>query len=249
MKVTRFLVTLLFLGAASTSAFAQGAVSLNWNTCTGPIDKAVLSGDVADGILVSVLGQTIVHQGYKIEVTVGGNGPLRDAWRFDPAGCQGSGAIAIDHLPSNAIKVLCPSFQGALASVQVKDYSFDGISGKAKISLYNTYPNNLPGGGAAQGNPGATTGTQRYFLGRFLFDQSLGVVGPSDPAAATCGGLEVGTCFHLTAQTWLDLQGVENTWAIAQEFVTSNDPNNAAHCPGATPTVGTTWGNLKNQYR
>jgi hypothetical protein len=247
MKVTRFLVSLLFLGAASTSAFADGAVSLNWDSCTGPINKDVAPGSLrsANVMFISVLGQSIVHQAYQVQVTVGGNGPLRDAWRFDPAGCQGTPYYTIDHL---SLAKSCPSFQGTLQSVQVKDFAYDALTGKAKISLYNAYPNNPVGGGPAQGNPGAITPTTRYFLGSVSFDETYGVTGPTDPGN-TCGGLEVGTCFHLTSQTWLDLNGNEIPWAIAQEYVTSHDAANAMHCPGATPTTSTTWGSLKNQYR
>jgi len=247
MKVTRFLASLLFLSAASSSAFAAGAVSMSWDGCTGPIDKAIAPGSQASAF-VSVLGQSVTSQAYQVQVTVGGNGPLRDAWRFDPTGCQGSSFLTIDHLAPAAVVKACPTFQGALASVQVKDYSYDTLTGKARISLYDAYPNNAAGGGAAQGNPAATVPTQRYFLGRFLFDELFGVNGPSDPAVA-CGGLEIGTCFHLTSQTWLDLQGNEIAWTIAQEYLTSNDPNNGSRCPGATATKSTTWGNLKNQYR
>jgi len=246
MKVTRFLVTLLFLGAASTSAFAQGAVSLNWDTCTGPINKSVTAAMVPSPVIdISVLGQSLVHQAYQVQISVGGNGPLRDAWRFDPAGCQSTPYYTIDHL---SLAKACPSFQGTLASVQVKDFSYDALSGKARISLYNAYPNNNPATGAPQGNPAAITSTQRYFLGSVTFNMLYGVAGPTDPGL-TCGGLEVGTCFHLTNQVWLDLAGNEVPWAVASEFVTSNDPNNLSHCPGATPTQSTTWGSLKNQYR
>lgn len=244
MKVTRFLVSLLFLAAASTSAHAQ-AVSLNWDSCTGPIDKSVVPGSTTNAIFASVLGQSITCQAYQFQVTVGGNGVLRDAWRFDPAGCQGSALLTLDHITSSKT---CPSFQGTLASVQVKDFSFDALTGKAKISLYDAYPNNPSPGAPPAGNPLATNPAQRYFLGRIQMDETYGVVGPSDPGL-TCGGLEVGTCFHLTSQTWLDLNGNEIPWAVASEFVTANDPNNSSHCPGATPAQATTWGSLKGQYR
>jgi hypothetical protein len=247
MKVTRFLASLMFLGALSTSAFADGAVSLNWATCTGPINQSVLPGTLRSSnvVNISVLGQSIVHQAYQVQITVGGNGPLRDAWRFDPAGCQGTPYYTLDHL---SLAKACPSFQGTLQSVQVKDFSYDALTGKAKISLYNAYPNNDPSSGAPLGNPGATNPAVRYFLGSVSFDETYGVNGPTDPGN-TCGGLEVGTCFHLTSQTWLNLSGIEIPWAVASEFVTSNDAANASHCPGATPTQSTTWGSLKNQYR
>ena len=243
MKVTRFLVSLLLLSAASTSAFAAGAVSMSWDGCTGPIDKAIAPGTQASAY-VSVLGQSTVHQAYQVQVTVGGNGPLRDAWRFDPAGCQGSSFITIDHLAPSAVAKTCPSFQGTNPSVQVKDYSYDTLTGRARAVCYNAYPNGSP----PLGNPAATVPTQRYFLARFLFDESFGVNGPSDPGL-TCGGLEQGACLTMVSQTWLDLNGIEIPWTLAQDYITSNDALNNTRCPGATPTKATTWGNLKNQYR
>jgi len=248
MKVTRFLVSLLFLGAATSTAFAQGAVSLSWDSCVGPINKSVLPGTQASAF-VSVLGQSQVHQAYQVQVLIGnGTANLADAWRFDPTGCQGSSFITIDHLaPASVVKV-CPTFQGALQSVQVKDYSYDPLTGKARAVLYDAYPNNASPGSPPQGNPGATDPTKRYFLARFLFDETFGANGPSDPGN-TCGGLEIATCFHLSSATWLDLNGNEFPWTVAQDFITSNDAANNTHCPGPTPTQPTTWGHLKNQYR
>jgi hypothetical protein len=236
MKVTRFLVSILLLGVAS-NAFAAGAVSLNWDSCVGPIDKAVPAGTMQ--LFESVLGQSLPHQAYQVQVTLGSPGGIRDAWRFDPAGCQGSSFITINHLaPASVVKV-CPTFQGTAQSVQVKDYSYDALTGKAKLSLYNAYPpaNNV------QINP-----AQRYFLGQIIFDHTFSVAGPTDPGA-NCGGVEAPVCLHITSASWLDPAGAEFPWGIAQEFVTANDPANTSHCPGATPATSTTWGNLKNQYR
>ena len=44
MKLNRIFVSLLFLAATATCSFAQGAVSMNWNSCTGPLDIAVSGG-------------------------------------------------------------------------------------------------------------------------------------------------------------------------------------------------------------
>jgi hypothetical protein len=241
MKVTRFLLSALFLGAMATTAFAQGAVSLNWDTCTGPINKAVAPGSAGNAMNASVLGHSMPHQAYQVYVALGsGNaGNLRDAWRFDAAGCQGSSLITINHLAPGTLSKACPSFQGALASIQIKDYSYDGVAGKARAVLANTYP----AGNNTQINP-----AQRYFLAQFVFDHSFSVNGPSDPGQ-TCGGVEVPVCAHLTRTSWLSLSGVETPWAYGQEYVTANDPNNATGCPGATPAENKTWGQVKAQYK
>jgi hypothetical protein len=211
-------------------------VSLNWDNCTGPINKQIAPGQTNNGLFASVLGHNQPHQAYQVFVLLGsGNaGAIRDAWRFDAPGCQGSTAIAINHLGK-----ACPSFQGALASIQIKDYSFDALTGKARAVLANTYP----AGNNTQIDPAV-----RYFLASFVFDHSFSVVGPSDPGQ-TCGGLEVAVCAHLTRTSWLSPSGVETPWAYGQEYVTANDPNNSSGCPGATPAVSKTWGEVKAQYK
>jgi hypothetical protein len=129
--------------------------------------------------------------------------------------------------------------------LQIKDYSFDVPSGRVRITLANAYPNN------GLGNPGALNPAQRYFLANYLFDLSFAVVGAGASDGSTCGGVEVPTCWFLTSASWLDNNGVETPWAMAQDFLTTNDPNNASHCPGlgGDPATPRTWGSIKSQYR
>jgi hypothetical protein len=241
MKVTRFLLSALLLGAMATTASAQGAVSLSWDTCAPiVVNKAIAPGTTAS-LYASVLGHDQPHQAYQVFVFLGsGNaGAIRDAWRFDAAGCQGSSFITIDHLAPAAVVKTCPTFQGPLASIQIKDYSFDAVTGKARAVLANTYP----AGNFTQINPAV-----RYFLARFLFDHTFSVNGATTPGA-DCGGLEVAVCAHLNKTSWLSPAGVETQWAFGQEYVTANDAQNTSGCPGATPTVDKTWGSLKAQYK
>src|SRR5688500_1676494 len=136
---------------------------------------------------------------------------------FDAPGCQRSSFISIDHLVPSVIAKACPPFQGTLASLQIKDYSFDPLTGRARGVLANTYP----AGNFTQVNP-----AQRYFLARFLFDHTFSVNGATTPGA-DCGGLEVAVCAHLTRASWLSPGGVETPWAFGQEYVTANDPVNS----------------------
>ena len=237
MKVTRFLAAMLFLCAAASTSHAQ-SVSLTWDTCVGPIQKAVAPGTIAQAN-ISVLGQTSTHKAYDVRILMGSPGGLRDAWRFDAPGCQGSGFIELQHLPPAAISKVCPAFmQTSAPSLQIKDFSFDALSGKARGVIANSYPNGVVSVSAAT----------RYFLGGFKFDETFGVNGPSDPGL-TCGGLEVPVCAHLINGAWLDLDGIEYQWTVASEYILSNDPNNASNCPAATPAQPKTWGSLKSQYR
>ena len=238
MRPTRYLLSVLLLAALPAPASAQGAVSLNWDTCTGPVQKGTTPGTLA-GLVASVLGHGQPHQAYQVFVNIGSStaGPVRDAWRFDAAGCQGSSLITIDHLNNSAVAKTCPSFQGPLASIQIKEYSYDPATGRARAVLANTYP----AGNTTQVNP-----AQRYFLARFLFDHTFSANGEGDPGN-TCGGLEAPLCFHLTNASWLTPGGVEVPWALAGEFVTSNDPTGNSCFTVAA--AATTWGAVKAQYK
>jgi len=239
MKVTRFLASILLLGATASTSFAQGAVSINWTGCTGPINLGVAPGSKVTAV-VSVLGANTPHKAYQWVVTAGSPGGLRDAWRFDAAGCQGTSLILVTH---NIAKV-CPPFMGnATPTLQIPDWSYDALTLKAKATLANTYPN-----GAVYTTGNVPVPTTRYLLGGIIFDQAFAVTGAGDPPN-TCGGLEVPVCFHITSASWLDLNGVELPWSIAGEYITSNDPNNDSRCPGATPAAAKTWGQVKSQYR
>ena len=239
MKVTRFLVSLAFLAFASSSAFAQGTISLAWDTCApGAVNKAILPGTVASAY-ASVIGHSTPHSGYQVWMLLGSPGGVRDAWRFDPAGCQGSSFITIDHLPPAAVAKSCPAFMQTAAGVQIKDYSYDALTGKAQAVMANGYA-----GGVAVSNPAT-----RYFLAGFRFDHTFSVNGPG-VQLETCGGLENPVCVHITRQSWIQLNdGSEHQWTVGQEFLLANDTANVTGCPGATPATPTTWGSLKNTYR
>ena len=255
MKVTRFLAAIMLLGATASVSFAQGVVNFAWDGCTGPIDKTIgaglQSGPEFKGIWISVINQVDSHKAYDVRFFMGQPGGIKDAWRFDASGCQGSGGLVIDHLsPAKT----CPSFmQTSNPSLQIKDYSYDSGTGKTRGVLANSYPNGVGAGATVTPTSPATTvnPATRYFLARFNFDQEYASVGPSQPGL-TCGGIESPACAHIVVgvgATWLDLNGVEHAWGAAQEYVTANDPTNSFHCPGATPTTPKTWGSLKSQYR
>lgn len=241
MKLTRFFVALFAVAAFATSASAQGVASLNWDNCTGPLNKAIAPATTAS-LYASVIGHSSNHNAYQVWVSLGSGsfGPMRDAWRFDPAGCQGSAFITIDHLAPAAVIKTCPSFQPPIQQLAIKDYSFDPISGKTRAVLANAYPD---------GDLDGTNPATRYFLARFLFDHTFSVVGATTPGA-DCGGLEQAVCAHFTSASWLNpADGVETEWAKNSEFVTANDATNETRCPGATPAKSASWGSVKAQYK
>jgi hypothetical protein len=240
MKVTRFLLSILFLGAMATTAAAQPSAQMTWDDCVNPVDdKAVAPGSVAR-LYVSATGMTEPHRAYQTFIFFGSgnNGPVRDAWRFDDAGCQTAALREINHTPPALLSKTCPAMTGA-NSLQIKNYTFDPVTGKALGLLASTYADVTP------------VPTTRYLLAEFVFNHAFSVIGPSTPGA-TCGGLEVALCAHFSQErrtSWLDTNGVEHPFAISNEYLTANDPGNSVGCPGATPVRRATWGEIKGQYK
>jgi hypothetical protein len=237
MKWSQVGAAVLLLGATATSARAVDSVSINWDSCTGPINKVLTGGGVADAY-ASLIGQSETSQGYEC-IVIGrpiAGGVMPDAWRFDPTGCEGSSLFTLNHLAPAAVAKTCPSLQGTQISLQIKDYSFDPTTGAVRIVIANAYPN----GGA--GNPAATDPTQRYFMADFHFDLTYATTGPTPPDLSTCGGLEVPVRFSIVDAIWLDLSGVERAMLFSNGSITANDPH-------AVPVTTTSWGAIKSQYR
>jgi hypothetical protein len=245
MRSKAFALAAILLAAAASHAFANPAVSLSWNSCTGPTNRTVSAGDVVD-LYVSVLGQSQAARAYECFILVGyTTRTVPDAWRFDPTGCEGSANLQINHLAPAAVAGTCPSFQGDLFSLQIKDFTYDPVSQFARITLEDAYPNN------GAGNPAATDPTQRYFLEDVHFDMQKASAGATPVDLSTCGGVERPVCFQLSDAEWIDLNIGDNVWPIASPSVTANDPTNSTRCPGLIPTASrpSTWGAIKNQYR
>jgi hypothetical protein len=239
MKVTRAFASLLLLAAAAGTASAVPSVRISWDACSPiVVNKQIAPAEGSVNLYVSASGVDQPHKAYQVELSLGsGNyGPLADAWRFDAAGCQGSSGLTMNHITSSKT---CPSFQGTAQSLQIKNYSYDPASGKARLTLANSYP-----AGVTAVNPAT-----RYLLAHIVFDMTYAVNGPSDPGN-TCGNLERPVCIAILPSTsWLDMGGVERPFAHENEYVTSNAPNNEVGCPGAVPAKPATWGAIKGQYR
>jgi len=238
------------LAFASSTQAADGLVDFSWNACTPVVQDVTSSTPGAFSLYVSVLGIDVPHQAYETTFIYGdASGGVPDAWRFDPVGCQGSSFVTIDHLAPAAVAKTCPTFQGALASVQVKDVAFVPPSDQGtgylgtnmRVSLFNAYPN---------GGAGITPviGT-RYFLERVLFDHSFSVQGATNPGV-DCGNWANPICFKMARANYLDLGGFEipfgrNVGAGQPLFVTFNGGTACS----AVPAKAATWGAIKNQYR
>ncbi len=243
-KLLTTMSALAALALAVPVQAADGTYNLNWDTCTGPIDKTVVAAQTPVNLYASVIGLDVPNSGYLVQVIFGNSSTtnVADAWRFDAPGCQGSSFATINNLAPAAVVKTCPSLQGTLQALQIKDISkvsttadpYDGDYLRA--TLANAYPD-----GVTAPNPAT-----RYFLMNILFDHTFSVAGLTTPGA-DCGGVEQPVCFATTASSFIELStGIEfNFGGSGNRGVTVNG---SAGCP-ASPAQSTTWGAIKNQYR
>jgi hypothetical protein len=206
-----------------------------------PVNTALAPGAVLD-LYAMLTNSTEVSQSYEIKLHAGTpGGPLVDAWRFDTNGCEGQTLWSFSVTPPAPLSKTCPSMQGSLPNIQVKDYQYDTTTGKSNLILANLYPNN------GLGNPADADPSKQYFLADFHFDFTFGVTGPGNPPN-TCGGIEQPVCWAIYQTDFINTAGDQVDWVQAQNFLTVNDPNNSSHCPGAVPAVPATWGQIKGAY-
>lgn len=248
MKPTVLSLVVLATIALAGPAGSVPLVNISWDNCTGPIDHKINPGQPA-AIYASVLGHDQPHKAYVVHLRMySTTGQYPDAWRFEPGGCQGPTHLTMDHLAPAEVAATCPSFQGTLPSQQVKDFSYNSISGVATSLIACVYPN----GGL--GNTQQVNPTRRYFLARWWFDGALWAEGATVPGG-TCGRLEASMCISSTSVSnfpaaWVDLAGNTNGWAFYNEAVTvSNAGTGTYGCPFSSPAENRTWGQIKGQYR
>ena len=243
-KLLTVMSALAALALAVPVQAADGTYNLNWDSCTGPIDKTVIAGQTPVNLYASVIGLDVPNSGYQVMV-IFGNSTTRqvpDAWAFDAPGCQGSSFVTLNHLAPAAVVKTCPSLQGILQSLQIKDVAKVNTSAMPydPLLLRATIANAYADGVLA---PSAAT---RYFLANILFDHTFSVVGATTPGTE-CGGVEQPICFATVASSFIELStGIEfNFGGGGNRGVTVNG---SAGCP-ASPAQTTTWGAIKSQYR
>src|SRR5207237_4823226 len=92
------------LAVAPVSQAANGTVDINWDSCTGPVDKTTAVGAPYE-LFISEIGLDQVHIAYEVRFVYGNESQaVPDAWRFDADGCEG-GLLII-----NALSKSCPPF-------------------------------------------------------------------------------------------------------------------------------------------
>lgn len=252
-KLLTLLFTLSGLTVATLGHAANGVVDMTWGVTCTPIVQDITPTAGPTSMIISELGNDQTHNAYQTRFLISAaNLTVPDAWRFDAAGCQGSAFITINHLPPSTAAKTCPAFQGASASIQIKDYSFvnpgtNYATTQMRCTMANTYP------------AGATSvATVRYFLTQVIFDHTFSVAGAGTPGT-NCGGFETPMCIALFTGTPAPGQrGEEGTTSylrLADGVEVPFDPGNIwlstggfSGCP-ATPSQNKTWGQIKSQYR
>jgi hypothetical protein len=238
MKVTRILVSLFLLAGVTSVASAQvGQVYLFWDVCA-PGGAASVNKDFVGPVIykqvVSVLGAEEISQGWEVSISIGAGGAgYPDAWRFDalPLGCNGGQLSAT----SAALSKACPALEGG-RPLFLTQFAYDAGTDKALLQMFNAY------------DPFDPVATTPYTLAQLNYNHAFSVVGPADPAQA-CGHAERPMCFHIVRSGYLNAQNTVVPLPVGQEFVTWQDPANTLRCPGATASVPSTWGQIKNVYR
>lgn len=247
-KLLTGMTVLAALAFAGSSYAANGTVSISWDACS-PVaqDKTTVPPNTPGqySIYLSEVGNDTFHTGHQVRVIYANSAAtVPDAWRFDPAGCETSPFVTLDHTAPAAVSKVCPSFSQTAGAVAVKDLNFTDVN-----DPYSTTTMRIVIASGYASGATAVAGT-RYFLGSAKFDLGAAVTGPGD-GVNSCGGFEQAICFKVTTATYYDgnlLQEINFDRAVAPGdplFVTWNGPGGC----GGVPARPTTWGTIKGQYR
>ena len=166
------LSTLLVSGV---SRAADGMVSMNWTSCTGPVD--INANPVLTSLYISVIGMDVPHKAYDVRFIYGSaTQQVPDAWRFDAAGCEGPTLIA-----QNTTSKSCPGFMQTASGLQIKKVQLSPASDPYATSLMQVLLANSYNAGVASVDPNT-----RYLLEQVVFDLTSAVIGAGSPPT-TCG--------------------------------------------------------------
>lgn len=230
----RLAVFLFALALCPGVSAAVPVVRINWDSCSGPVNKQVLNPNIYT-LSVSVTGHGQAHSAHDFFLTIVGT-PFPDAWRFDDAGCQYPGDPKFACSFKTSLSDFdCYSFMGPgpVFFLPVVRYNFDPMTGKASVICAAAYA------------PVTGTAFTRYLLGRLTFDHSIS---SSETTVETCGGIATPMCITMTQADWVDGNNQEFPFVIEQARLTANDATGGV-CDAATPARATTWGSIRQLYR
>lgn len=240
--MSRWLVLLLLVTASVPARADEWLHPVYWDQCSSKAQYMTFAGpgiyrQGMDGVFTD--SPTLIGHQVKIWITPSnspGNGDqLPDAWRFDGGGCQAGKLAARADLAGCLYPPLAPP--GAITTVTLQ------LSGPFGNELTLTLDASYPPTTAEQYKP--------YQLFRVLYDLNRAAVGPQNPSTA-CGGAERQVCFLVTEGSWIDEAGFHHP-AMVQGPDTGSawelDPSRPDGCWGDVPTLSSTWGRVRAQYR
>lgn len=247
------ILTIAFTLLQPLPVAADGTISLHWQDCTTTaINRNAESGPI-DRIVVTLKGASGPIKGLQVQIRLSpGFAVLPPAWRFDPAGCEAGHFAA----RATASAPGCPILLGGRVT------TLSGFDYGAEIERGRAYY-------YAAFDPFVADPATIYTLVQFEFDHTNAISGFGTGPAA-CGCLDRPLCVALTSASYLDGSDIEIPFAVAQEYLSWNDPNNSLACPGywcelgtcdpppidstcvvqaPTPANARSWGSVKATYR
>lgn len=231
------------LAGAPSLALADPVVDISYQCASIVPDAIVYEGGSWSGAMVSVTGHSAAHRGYALRLVVRATdgGPLPDAWRYDPGGCQDADRFDLSYDPIVEIvrPASCVPFHRYSSHGPATEVvTYDPVSGELRIDFRFEYqPPSLPA------DP-----TWWYGLLRIHFShEGSRVETASDPS--TCGGLERAVCLSLVDARWIDPAGIEHPWTIGNGTITAHIAGVPPGTCGAVPARAATWGAIKGSYR
>lgn len=250
MKAARLLCSLALLVGFFGIAHAQnGCVRLSWGTCDPLVEDRYYSGPTVYTLVESVFGVSAANLGtdtwiriFRLYEPGGMIGLLPDAWRFDDAGCQPGGQLAIS---SNPFNKSCPAMKGANPS-SAATYVINSDN-TAYLRLMSSYDSFTP------------LPTTRYTVLQVIFDHTYSSPGPTPPDHSTCGGVD-GCVNFLVERSDLIIasdqrlplapcdQNPFKCWSVSWNGGCES-PDQAGCTDPPVPSQLGTWGRVKSLYR
>jgi hypothetical protein len=208
-------------------------------------------GNIAT-VVVTATGFDHPVRGFQVQIGVGSEYVgVPDVWRFEPGGCAEGGFQA----PEIPLDPTCPFLTGP----NIQRFS-DAQLGYAH-ERFRYY---------MQHDPVTVPIGARYTIAQFQFDLSKGFEGLGLRTDG-CGCVEQPQGVHIYSASWLAEDGIEYSFAIANECLGWEDPANSSHCPffgcdlctpdppppphnpcadqQATAAATKSWGSVKALYR
>jgi hypothetical protein len=249
----------LLLQTVATPVQAVPSASIRWGSC--PAFQGVNRYDpTSTSQTITVTGTgfsgTIRNIRCTIRIWAGGS-QVPDAWRFDPAGCQG-GRLAL----SQSASATCPALRGTHA-VEFSRVDYLAYQPGGWVVAYESIHYGVAF------DPIVADPTTTYTIARLDIDHSNAILG-GERLAGSCNCLERPLCISLFTVDYEDGAGVDHRVSWNIEAIHWNDPANILACPSGpdlctpecvwgsdttcvasdpTPAAWHSWGRVKAGYR